>query len=123
MSVLTALYADNGGTLWAVSTNWNSGDACTNSWYGVTCDSNSEYVTAISLSGNKLKGTIVSSLSSLSKLLNLTLSENEVMCINVSLDAGFNERKIKNAGLAAKIYSGLSTCTSGNYNLECRKCL
>ena len=38
-TALSSLYSSTAGASWNSKTNWMSGDACTASWYGVTCAS------------------------------------------------------------------------------------
>lgn len=57
-NVLLNLYIYTNGNSWADNTGWQSaaGTECT--WYGITCDSKGETITAIDLSGNGLRGTL-----------------------------------------------------------------
>ena len=43
-TALTDLYAATGGASWTTKTNWGTGDPCTNSWYGITCNTGSTAV-------------------------------------------------------------------------------
>mmetsp|Transcript_19712 Transcript_19712/g.27201 ORF Transcript_19712/g.27201 Transcript_19712/m.27201 type:complete len:406 (+) Transcript_19712:140-1357(+) len=59
---LIDLYLATNGPEWFVNENWLDGDACENSWYGVSCETNSTDVLVLALVYNNLRGTLPSSL-------------------------------------------------------------
>ncbi|ETR73624.1 MAG: leucine-rich repeat-containing protein [Candidatus Magnetoglobus multicellularis str. Araruama] len=73
---LIVLYDSTDGVNWEENTNWlgNSGTEC--SWFGITCESDN--VIRISLSNNKLSGTIPAELGQLTLLHDLFLNENQL---------------------------------------------
>ncbi|GAB4343467.1 MAG: hypothetical protein Kow0089_19280 [Desulfobulbaceae bacterium] len=77
-AALEALYNSTGGAGWTTSTNWLSGDPCTNSWFGVTCNAGNTNVVQINLAGNNLSGTIPTELGNLSQLTAISLSDNSL---------------------------------------------
>ena len=77
--VLMDLYDSTAGDNWYSNRNWLSTKISLCNWYGVTCDDNSESITKISLSWNRLQGSIPSSISNLSSLDKLYLSNNNGM--------------------------------------------
>jgi len=75
--VLEVFYNDLNGDHWKNNTRWNSGDPCTNQWYGVACDNNNTYIKQIVMVDNNLTGTIPPELKYLSDLDLLVLIEND----------------------------------------------
>ncbi len=71
---LVELYHATGGANWTGNTNWLS-ERPIGEWQGVTADSNGR-VTRLSLSGNRLTGSIPPELGNLSGLVGLNLSHN-----------------------------------------------
>jgi Leucine-rich repeat (LRR) protein len=77
-AVLLNLYATTNGDSWTRRDNWNGpvGTECT--WFGIQCDQDGNAVTAISLAGNKLSGSLPSDLNKLANLRNLHVQSNEL---------------------------------------------
>lgn len=75
---LIDLYNGTDGPNWSDSTNWldQTGTECT--WHGVLCDANNNYVVQLLLGDNRLKGSIPSSLESLSNLQALKMNDNQL---------------------------------------------
>lgn len=73
-AALVALYNAAGGSSWTTKTNWNTGDPCLNSWYGITC--NGSNVTQIMLGSNNLNGTIPATIGNLSQLSSFSVQGN-----------------------------------------------
>lgn len=80
-SGLEALYTVTGGEQWTSSTGWLGSVAGVCSWYGVTCDSSGQNVTALSLAGNSLTGNLsdAAELFNISSLVSIDLSNNELV--------------------------------------------
>ena len=57
---LEGLYNATNGDGWTDNTNWNTGDPCDNSWFGVVCTGDN--ITEVNLGGNGLTGTLPASL-------------------------------------------------------------
>ena len=74
--VLEALYHATGGPDWTNRTNWLS-NMPLSEWYGVTTDGSGQ-VTALSLFGNGLSGTLPPALGQLAQLQGLHLQINEL---------------------------------------------
>merc|ERR1712137_971216 len=72
---LEGLYNATNGDGWTDNTNWNTGDPCDNSWFGVVCTGDN--ITEVNLGGNGLTGTLPASLD-LPELLILDLSDNMI---------------------------------------------
>jgi len=69
LSALTDLYGSlTVNSSWVNSSNWNSGDPCTNKWYGVTCSSDGTTVVKLNLYKNRLSGTIPASINNLQNI-------------------------------------------------------
>ena len=67
-TALSALYASTGGNAsWTSKKNWMAGDACTNSWFGVTCSSGE--VVSLDCTSNSLIGSLPSELGHLTSML------------------------------------------------------
>ncbi len=75
---LMTIYDNLGGAGWTNSTNWGTGDPCTNSWYGITCNVGGN-VTGVVLNSNNLIGNIGDiDLSGLTNLEALILDSNPI---------------------------------------------
>ncbi|MBN1123284.1 MAG: leucine-rich repeat domain-containing protein [Anaerolineae bacterium] len=75
---LMTIYDNLGGAGWTNSTNWGTGDPCTNNWYGITCDVGGN-VTGVVLNSNNLIGNIGDiDLSGLTNLEALILDSNPI---------------------------------------------
>eukprot|EP00276_Gloeochaete_wittrockiana_P014149 CAMPEP_0184332784 /NCGR_PEP_ID=MMETSP1089-20130417/1926_1 /TAXON_ID=38269 ORGANISM="Gloeochaete wittrockiana, Strain SAG46.84" /NCGR_SAMPLE_ID=MMETSP1089 /ASSEMBLY_ACC=CAM_ASM_000445 /LENGTH=628 /DNA_ID=CAMNT_0026656321 /DNA_START=70 /DNA_END=1956 /DNA_ORIENTATION=+ len=83
VSALKDLYAYLGGDKWTNNNNWNSGDPCSNHWFGVSC--NSSNVVGLYLGLNNLAGSMPSSINSLSSLQTINLSANGITSLSSSL--------------------------------------
>ena len=72
LAVLVTLYNATDGANWTANTGWVDGAAGTNcvpcDWYGVICDNN-DRVTKLHLGFNNLVGTIPSTISDLTNLI------------------------------------------------------
>ena len=81
LSGLEALYTATGGELWTSSTGWLDNVVGVCSWYGVTCDSSGQNVTALSLPGNGLTGDLADAveLFDVLSLASVDLSNNELV--------------------------------------------
>ncbi|MCG3193534.1 MAG: hypothetical protein DIJKHBIC_02787 [Thermoanaerobaculia bacterium] len=77
-TALVDLYNNTAGGSWLTRTNWlnATGTECT--WYGVTCDIEQTTVQSLSLPGNRLNGTLPTTLGNLSNLRTLNLSNNQL---------------------------------------------
>lgn len=75
---LEALYIATNGYQWTTSSGWLDAATGVCNWYGVTCDSTSQNVTAVSLPGNNLDGDLsfASELANIASLRELHLSGN-----------------------------------------------
>lgn len=80
-SGLEALYTATGGEQWTSSTGWLDAVLGFCSWYGVTCDSSGQNMTALSLAGNGLAGDLADAaeLFDISSLISIDLSDNELV--------------------------------------------
>lgn len=80
-SGLEALYTATGGEQWNSSTGWLDAVLGVCSWYGVTCDSSGQNVTALSLAGNGLAGDLAGAaeLFDIVSLVSVDLSNNELV--------------------------------------------
>lgn len=78
---LEALYAATGGEQWISSTGWLDDVLGVCSWYGVTCDSSGQNMTALSLAGNGLMGDLADApeLFDILSLVRLDLSNNKLV--------------------------------------------
>ncbi len=78
---LESLYNATGGEQWTFSTGWRDAVLGVCGWYGVTCDSSGQNVTALSLAGNGLVGSLDSSagLFEILSLVSVDLSNNELI--------------------------------------------
>ena len=75
---LVALYNSTSGDGWRNNTNWLSGDPCTNSWFGITCNGTDTNITQIDLGQSYLRGKIPSALKHLNQIENLYLHFNSL---------------------------------------------
>ena len=75
-AALVALYDSAGGSGWTTSTNWKTSQPL-NAWFGVTTNSDGRVV-GLDLAANNLSGTVLASLSTLTKLEELDLSGNRL---------------------------------------------
>ena len=73
---LVALYNSTDGDNWSTNTNWNVGDPCENTWYGVGCNAEGSQVIAVNLTWNNLVGTLPAQLGDLGSLVTLDLGGN-----------------------------------------------
>ena len=73
-TALEALYDAANGAGWTNDTHWKTDDG---DWYGVTTNSSGQ-VTRLSLSNNKLSGTIPTALGQLTHLTTLSLQNNDL---------------------------------------------
>merc|ERR1712227_48012 len=75
---LKDMYSSLGGDMWRNNTGWKAASShpC-DGWYGITCD-DSHAITAISLFGNGLVGTLRSPLTGLSSIVSLGLNGNAI---------------------------------------------
>ena len=55
-----------------------NGDPCANSWYGVSCSSSGDEVTAVALGSNSLGGTIPTELGYMVDVTKMLLNSNEL---------------------------------------------
>lgn len=80
-SGLEGLYTATGGEQWTSSTGWLDDVLGVCSWYGVTCDSSGQNVTALSLAGNGLTGDLAegAELFDVLSLVSVDLSNNELV--------------------------------------------
>ena len=75
---LMALYESTGGENWWRSDGWGVGDPCGDPvWQGVSCNSSGS-VTELSLSYNKLTGSVPPEIANLSYLTGLDLIQNSI---------------------------------------------
>jgi Leucine-rich repeat (LRR) protein len=72
---LVDLYNATGGTNWNNNSNWPDNDPCADAWYGVGCDGDDNII-ALQLPANRLDDQIPASISQLSFLETLDISEN-----------------------------------------------
>ena len=75
--VLVALYYATDGANWTDSTNWLNDGVPLNSWHGVTTDAEGR-VTALSLSGNNLTGSLPPELGNLANLRHVGFAGNRL---------------------------------------------
>ena len=75
-AALVALYDNAGGDGWHLGTHWKTSQPL-NAWFGVTTNSDGRVV-GLDLPANNLSGTVLASLSTLTKLDELDLSGNEL---------------------------------------------
>lgn len=76
--ILSKLYASTSGINWLIAknTNWMSGsDPCTDSWYGITCNSDGEVIYLSLISGG-LDGSLPTELGLLTSLTRIELQDN-----------------------------------------------
>jgi len=74
-NALLLLYYSTEGTSWNNQDNWLEGDPCVDSWYGISCDSDTN-VQSVRLSKNNLRGSLPSEMNHLTFLDTLDLSYN-----------------------------------------------
>lgn len=81
---LTSLYDSTQGSDWTYHTRWmGQGDTSLTTvcdWYGVTCSDG--HLTALSLSGNNLQGTLPDTLWAISSLTTLYVANNLISSIS-----------------------------------------
>lgn len=101
---LLDLYGDTGGPNWIHT--WNlSADPCT-LWYGITC-SVSGSVTAVILDSNRLDGTLPPSISNLTSLVSLSLSNNVLSgVIPSTIGANGTLPSLVSMDLSGNLFSG-----------------
>lgn len=80
-SGLESLYNATGGEQWTFSSGWRDAVVGVCGWYGVTCDSSGQNVTALSLADNGLVGNLNNSagLFDILSLISVDLSNNELV--------------------------------------------
>ena len=76
-ATLMALYNSTGGASWTDKTGWGDSGVAIGMWYGVMTDGNGR-VTDLELSSNNLRGTLPADLGTLSNLITLDLSDNQL---------------------------------------------
>lgn len=74
---LVSLYSATGGASWTTSTNWLTGDPCTNNWVGVLC-SGTTSLAGLDLRSKPLTGTLPTSITAWTGLTALDLSSNSL---------------------------------------------
>jgi len=77
--VLKAMYDSLDGIGWHSQSNWYDDAISFCEWHGITCTSDEKSIQAIHLGANGLKGTLPDVVFDLPNLLELNLSENEVV--------------------------------------------
>lgn len=75
-NALINFYISTNGSDWDISTGWGQGNPC--SWFGVQCSESEDRVTGLSFWGNRLTGTIHSSIKDLIYLEFLNLTNNGI---------------------------------------------
>lgn len=78
LSALMDIYNYNNGAHWLSKTNWTLGDPCTNTWYGVKCDTANANIVELTLRNNNLTGYLMYSTGSLTALQRLNLNTNSL---------------------------------------------
>ena len=76
-----SLFRETRGFEWKSKANWGTGLPCNQTWFGVSCDPNGNVI-SLSLPGNRLIGTIPSSLSGACALKTIQLHDNCTMLSN-----------------------------------------
>lgn len=101
------IFHKTGGNKWKRKTHWgnHSGSHC--SWYGITCDRTSRYVTVISLSRNNLIGTLPGNLWKLRNLQGLCMGGNNGLLGRLDDILSANMTNILRIALAFNKLSGL----------------
>jgi len=80
-NTLKEIYKGTNGSMWNKDLHWNNDSKPICAWYGVTCEGGKEdnhTVIELDLSGNNLRGTILSSVFELPSLQRLNLKDNHV---------------------------------------------
>lgn len=72
---LRELYDAAGGRNWTIKSGWMVGSPCSQNWYGILCDSNSNIV-KVALDENNLNGTLPTTIGYLTTLEILHLQSN-----------------------------------------------
>jgi Leucine-rich repeat (LRR) protein len=65
---LQVFYTEMNGDNWKNNARWNTGDPCTNEWFGITCDTDNTYVKQMVFIENNLTGSIPAELEYLPDL-------------------------------------------------------
>ena len=106
---LVELFTATGGTGWLNRTLWLSGavDACSG-WVGVQCSAGR--VTALSLPGNSLTGSLPASISAMSGLARLVLSGNQLSFLPDTMSSltGLTSLAVDSNALGGTVPSGLT---------------
>ncbi|GAB1422628.1 hypothetical protein MASR2M15_28650 [Anaerolineales bacterium] len=105
---LLQIHALMGGTKWLNQSGWGvNTNIC--SWFGVSCDGGNTHVTGIALPNNQLSGTIPDSISLLSQLSVLDLSQNAISGLGNGMGAlsGLKVLNLAQTGLSGGFPTGI----------------
>ena len=80
---LIKFYNETGGDNWTNNTNWCS-DKPVSEWYGIHCDGEPQYVSAINLWNNNLTGKVSPAIVSIPSLCDISLSGNSITAVDFS---------------------------------------